>query len=94
MSFTPVTNPQPVTVDAGTLMQRIEMLEILIAQLLHGAAGQPPDSSGHTRVAFDNNTLATVSSVGAVTTITNPVVIAGQLPNLAALELRNQIKVT
>lgn len=88
------SNPMPATVDTGTLMQRIEVLEMFINQLLHGAGGQTADPAGRTRVSIDAGTLPLVTQVGTVTSISNPVTLAGQVPNLAALMLRNRIVVS
>lgn len=93
---TPVstTAPLPVTVDAGTLMQRIEMLEMILSQLLHGAGGQSPTTSGQTRVSVEAGTMSSVTNVGSVTSITNPVALSGQMNNLPALMLRDRITTT
>lgn len=65
------THPMPVTVDGGTLTNRIEMLELTLRALLAGAAGQPHDGQGRTRVSLEASPIAltvtgTVSSVAAV----------------------------
>lgn len=97
-------NPLPVTVDSGTLMNRIELLELTLRQLLAGAAGQVPDYLGRARVTVDNmasglslSTIATVTNVATVAKLTGLGIYPAEqvlLNNPAALALRDRIQVT
>lgn len=91
------TNPMPVTIDVGTLLQRIEILELLLNRLLSGAGGQMPDSAGRTRVTVDNwaatlTAVGRLNGAGAAGTDVGPAYI--NMYNLPALMLRNRIVVS
>lgn len=92
-AYTSPTNPMPVTVDVGTLMQRIEMLELQLGRTNSGAGQMPPDQYGRTRVNMEVGPSAGVPISNVTATVLN-VNFASTAANLAALELRNQIKVS
>src|SRR5947209_486230 len=65
------SNPLPATIDSGTLMQRIELLEMVLGRLLSGAGGQPHDGQGRTRILIDSiGSGLTLANVTTVTTVT------------------------
>ncbi len=98
--------PLPTTIDSGTLMQRIELLEMVLGRLLSGAGGQPHDGSGRTRVVLEATSgtslsLNTVTTVTAVTTLSKmglwalgPDHAMLSQVNLPALMLRDRITVS
>lgn len=89
-------NPMPVTLDVGTLLQRIEMLELIIGRLLSGAGAQQPDPAGRTRVTVEN-WAATLTSIGKLNGVGIGALDAGpaynNMMNLPALMLRDRIAV-
>lgn len=96
------SNPLPITVDSGTLLNRFEQLEIVLRQLLAGAAGQIHDGNGRTRVSLEaianSLTLATITTVSTVTKLSqlgsNSIPAEQYLTNPAAWGLRDRITVS
>jgi len=97
------STPLPVTIDAGTLLSRLEELLLVTRQLLSGAGAQIPDLTGRTRVALEtlsaSATLATVTTVTTVGTLSrlggvNTPAEQMFLSNPAALALRDRIQVS
>jgi hypothetical protein len=91
------TNPMPVTIDVGTLLQRIEMLELLLGRLLSGAGAQIPGDGGRTRVSVDAHP-ASVAGVTKLYTFGSGSVdlytTQTSLMNLPALMLRDRISIS
>lgn len=95
--YTSPTNPLPATVDTGTLMQRVEMLELLLNRMLSGAGQQMHDGYGRTRVAIETTPtggLTVGQAAAAVWAVSVSATASPALYNSAAYEHRNRITVT
>jgi len=100
------TNPFPVTVPSGELIEAIEALRMTMGSLARTFGLSLPDSIGRQRVVIDAITgaltLATVTTVTTVGTVTNQTQIGGfvaadQIPalmHMSADNLRRNITVT
>jgi hypothetical protein len=97
--YTSPTNPLPTTMDVGTLLQRIEMLELQLGRQIQGAGAQAPDMLGRTRVSMDAfNTAIVFPEVTKVRNLGTFSIDAGAAMqaqiNLPALMLRDRIVIT
>lgn len=101
------TNPMPVVVSTGELVEAMESLRIAIQALSRSGLGQAmPDAAARLRVALDSIsaslTLAAVTTVSTVSTLTNQTQIGGfaateQIPammRIGAETMRRNITVT
>lgn len=77
------SNPLPTTMDAGTLLTRLENIAVALRQLLAVAASQLPDVNGRTRVTVEGigplvslPTVAAVTTVSTVSTVSNVTAVA------------------
>jgi hypothetical protein len=81
------TNPMPMVVPAGELIEAIEALRMGLHSLIRSMGQTMPDNAGRMRVLVDSITgsltLATITTVGTVSTVTNQTQVGG----LPALEM-------